>query len=147
VLRHLGGHGLLHGGVGVPESVHSDAGDHVEVLASIGVPDAGALTAHDHDRRGAVVVTHDRAPAVGPLRGGHHSSTTIVPIPVSVKTSTSTACGMRPSTTWARVTPPSTASRQASIFGNIPASRVGRMSRSWSGEIWLTKSAQVGQSR
>ena len=45
---------------------------------------------------------------------------TWVPTPSSVKSSSRTACGSRPSTTVARGTPPCTAWRQAPIFGTMP---------------------------
>ena len=48
---------------------------------------------------------------------------TIVPIPALVKISSSRACGTRPSVTVARVRPPSTARRHASIFGSMPDSK------------------------
>ena len=44
----------------------------------------------------------------------------MVPIPSSVKTSSSSECGTRPSSTCAAVTPPRTARRQASILGTMP---------------------------
>ena len=48
---------------------------------------------------------------------------TMVPIPALVKISSSSACGTRPSVTVARVRPPSTARRHASILGTMPDSR------------------------
>ena len=49
----------------------------------------------------------------------------MVPMPESVKISSSTECGSRPSITCAWGTPPRTARRQASIFGIMPALRPG----------------------
>ena len=58
------------------------------------------------------------------------SGTTMVPMPESVKISSSTECGRRPSSTCAWGTPPRTARRQASIFGIMPALRPGSRSSS-----------------
>src|SRR5205085_6010644 len=55
------------------------------------------------------------------------SLVTIVPMPLSVSTSISNACGTRPSMMCADPTPPSTASAQARSFGIIPA-----LTLSWS---------------
>ena len=64
-------------------------------------------------------------------------------MPESVKTSSRIACGTRPSSTWACGTPPRTARRQASIFGAIPADRLGsRVARSVA-PISLTSSPAV----
>ena len=46
---------------------------------------------------------------------------TMVPMPSSVSTSISKACGTRPSMMWAEPTPPSTASAQARSLGIMPA--------------------------
>ncbi len=48
-------------------------------------------------------------------------------MPSSVRSSTSTACGILPSSTCALPTPPRTARRHASIFGIMPLDRVGSM--------------------
>ena len=53
---------------------------------------------------------------------------------------------MRPSTTVARFTPPSTARRQAAIFGTIPASSAGRISASSRASICSTSESRSGQS-
>ena len=49
----------------------------------------------------------------------------MVPTPSLVKISKSSACSSRPSSTVALGTPERTARRQASIFGTMPADRVG----------------------
>src|SRR5262249_14671638 len=49
----------------------------------------------------------------------------MVPMPESVKISSSTECGSLPSSTWACGTPPRTAFRQASILGIMPLARPG----------------------
>ena len=53
----------------------------------------------------------------------HLSSTTIVPTPASVNSSTSSACGVRPSMMCALLTPPRTARTHACAFGIIPVDR------------------------
>ena len=54
----------------------------------------------------------------------------MVPMPESVKISSSTECGSRPSSTCAWGTPPRTARRHASIFGIIPALSPGSIASS-----------------
>jgi hypothetical protein len=44
----------------------------------------------------------------------------LVPMPASVKSSSSSECGTRPSTMWAKVTPPWIASRHALSLGRMP---------------------------
>ncbi len=61
----------------------------------------------------------------------------MVPTPVSVKISSSTACGSRPSSTCACGTPPVTAVRQASILGIIPSLRSGSIAASALAVSWL----------
>src|ERR1700733_14123942 len=46
----LVGHGLDHGRVAVPDVGDREAGQHVDVLLAVGVPDAGAAAAHDRGR-------------------------------------------------------------------------------------------------
>ena len=72
---------------------------------------------------------------------------TMVPIPTLVKISSSSACGTRPSATVARVSPPSTARRQASIFGTMPDSRLGIRARSSLADSSEIGSVLLGQSR
>ena len=72
---------------------------------------------------------------------------TWVPTPSSVKISSSTACGSRPSMTVARGTPGVTALRQAPIFGTMPLASDGISSASASGLISPTTSSESGQSR
>src|SRR6202012_3420420 len=110
-----------HGRVGVAQGRDGDAGDEVEILATVDVPDPHAVPVVDGQRWRPVVGHHDRVPPV--LQLAHFVSSsgrTIVPTPSVVNTSSSSACGTRPSRTWALVTPPSTARRQASILGAMP---------------------------
>ena len=64
----------------------------------------------------------------------------MVPIPSVVNTSSSKACGTRPSRTCARLTPPSTARRQASILGTMPLASDGSSALSSSARMLLTTS-------
>src|SRR6266700_4602686 len=126
---HLAGHRLGERGVGVAERADRDAGDEVGVGVAVGVPDPAALAAHQRDRRDAVV-RHERGlePPLKFLRATHElapSGTTMVPMPESVKISSSTACGCLPSSTCAWGTPPRTARRHASILGIMPLPRPG----------------------
>ena len=72
--------------------------------------------------------------------------TTWVPTPSSVKISSSTECGSRPSTTVARFTPPRTAFRHAVIFGIMPLASEGNSSSRDSGLISPITSVLFGQS-
>jgi len=54
----------------------------------------------------------------------------MVPIPESVKISSRTACGSRPSSTCAWPIPPRTAARQASILGIMPSLSSGSIAAS-----------------
>src|SRR6266487_1851474 len=126
---HLAGHRLGDRGVGVAQRADRDAGDEVGVGVAVGVPDLAALTAHQRDRRDAVV-GHERGlePRLKLLCTSHElapSGTTMVPMPESVKISRSTACGSLPSSTCAWGTPPRTARRHASILGIMPLLRPG----------------------
>ena len=118
-------------------------GEQVEVAVAVGVPDPAALAAHEHALRRAERV-HQRAgvalrPELAETGGrlddgqpGRRSATgsahgvTIVPTPSLVKTSSSSACGTRPSSTCALRTPPWTARRHASIFGIMPLDSDGQ---------------------
>ena len=71
----------------------------------------------------------------------------MVPMPALVKISSNSACGTRPSVTVARVRPPSTARRQASIFGTMPDSSPGISSRSSEAESSEMTEELFGQSR
>src|SRR5690606_8922688 len=75
-----------------------------------------------------------------------HCATTSVPIPLLVNSSTSTECGTRPSMIAAASTPPSTASRQARIFGIIPDSSDGSSSVSAAVVMCETSDSRLGQS-
>ena len=70
----------------------------------------------------------------------------MVPMPESVKISSSTACASRPSSTCACGTPPRTAVRQASIFGIMPADSAGSSFSRSAAPSWLITSAEAGQS-
>ena len=71
----------------------------------------------------------------------------MVPMPESVKISSRMAWLRRPSRTWARGTPPSTAVRQASIFGIMPADSEGSSLARSSASSWLITSSEAGQFR
>ena len=129
--RRLLGDRLDEHGVRVPERVHGDAGEEVEVASPVVVPEVRALAADEHRHAGpeaAHQVARLRHPASRRLI--RTSRTTSVPIPLLVKISTSTECGTRPSMIAAVSTPPSTASRHACIFGIMPDSSVGSIARS-----------------
>src|SRR5664279_1504424 len=122
--------------MGVSECVDGNTGQQIEVAGAVGVPHIAAFAAHQDGLRRAEGV-HDRmGVAVRPLLGVTHVSspvalvvysavrmrvstpgTTWVPTPSSVKISNSTAWGVRPSMTVARLTPSCTALRQAAILG------------------------------
>src|SRR5699024_235823 len=137
--------------MGMAQSVDGQAAEHVEVAPSVRIPDVAALATdedrlrrpegvHHHravalgdGRRGAgrqlaLQFAHDQLP-VGAGSGGKAavpvSGTTIVPMPASVKISSSSGCGTRPSMMVARLTPASTARWHASIFGIMPAASDG----------------------
>ena len=95
-------------GMGVPETVHADAAREVQVFLPVLGLERRALPA-DEDEARALVGVHE--PVAHEI---------IVPMPVSLNSSTSSECGERPSTMWARSTPPSTALAQHSTFGIIP---------------------------
>ena len=113
----LGGHGLGHHRMGVPERSDGQTGQKVEIRAPLGVVQGAALAPHERDRRIGVVVHEGRAVDGTDRRTSHwctrrrgrpraHRSTpTMVPTPSSVKSSSSRACGVRPSKMWARFTP------------------------------------------
>src|SRR5690606_3207206 len=114
---------------------HGDAPEEVQVAVLVGVVHPRALAvceqreppaqAHQIACRVVVPVTHHFVP----LRSLRASpATTSVPIPLLVNSSTSTECGTLPSMIAAASTPPSTASRQARIFGIIPDSSDGSSS-------------------
>src|SRR6185312_4078256 len=131
--------------------VHRDAAKQVQVFPAVGVPDGAAFAAHQHALRGPED-THQRFAillqellAVQSFqtgqagRGGHcvgrvhdssPSGTIWVPMPAAVKISSRMECGILPSTTAARSTPPSTAFRQASILGIMPDCSPGSSPRS-----------------
>ena len=106
----LGRDRLDDGRVGVAEGVDGDAGEQVEVAVAVGVPDvapsprtkASDGVPYVGHHRGAPTVEHRRgAASLG--EGAHDAApgTTCVPMPSSVKTSSSSACGTRPSSTCA----------------------------------------------
>ena len=70
--RELGRHRLHQRGVRVAEGVDGDAGQQVDVLLAVGVPDVGALSPHEGEGRRTEGV-HDRA-GVAVLDGAHDAS-------------------------------------------------------------------------
>src|SRR6476659_4318508 len=89
--------------VGVPERAHREAGDQVQVLAAISIPDPAA-SAKEYGHRGHAVVRHERGrePLLEGFCIGNWLSPgrTMVPMPESVKISRRTAWLSRPSRTW-----------------------------------------------
>ena len=77
-----------------------------------------ALPAHELDRRAGVGV--HRVAALEGLQLLDAHGVTMVPMPASVNSSSSSECGRRPSMMWADPTPPRTASTQAPSFGRMP---------------------------
>src|SRR5699024_2108697 len=65
-------HGLDNRWVGVPQGVDRDAGEQVEVLLTLAIPNVAALALDEVQRRGAVGVHQRVLPAVlpGGFRGG-----------------------------------------------------------------------------
>src|SRR5699024_6293001 len=75
-----------------------------------------------------------------------HDAETSVPIPLLVKSSTSTECGTRPSMMEAFCTPLVTASRQACIFGIMPDASLGMRFVSSDAVRCDTSESRLGQS-
>src|SRR5580693_533959 len=143
--RHLVRDGLDDGRVAMAEYVDRDAAEQVQVALAVHVGDRGTVTAGQSHRRGGVVIHHHGFPPLPHhLRMGH-ADTTLVPVPSSVNSSTSTQCLTLPSMTCALGTPPATALRQASILGIIPASSVGSSCTSVAVSISLTNESRSGQ--
>src|SRR5204863_2710929 len=114
----------------VPERVHRDPADQVEVALAVGVPDVGALASSQRDRRGAVVVHQRRLPACLTIYIGRDhslslSGSTMVRMPRLVKISSSTESASRTAITCAPSTPPCTASSHPSILRNITLASFG----------------------
>src|SRR5208283_5739900 len=131
--------------VAMAEDVDRDAAEQVQVGLAVDVGDHGAVTAGQRHRRGAVVVHHHGFPPVSHRVRGCHALTTLVPVPSSVKSSTSTQCSTRPSMTCALGTPPVTARRHASTLGIMPASSFGSSCVSVAVSISLTNESRSGQ--
>src|SRR5271166_6793013 len=131
------------------QNIDRDAAQQVQVGVAVHVGDHGAVTAGQSHRWGAVVVHHHGFPP-GPHRrrigpSVCHALTTLVPVPSSVNSSTSTQCLTRPSITCALGTPPVTARRHASTLGIMPASSVGSSCASVAVSISLTNESRSGQ--
>jgi len=86
------------------------------------------------------------SPELVPRSGFVAGLTTLVPVPSSVNSSTSTQCSTRPSITCALGTPPATARRHASILGTMPESSLGRIWVSAAVSISVTSESRLGQS-
>src|SRR6185312_10506215 len=151
------------------QDVDRNAAEQVEVALSVDVGDDGPVATGQGHRRGAVVVHHHGFPApldrfgVCPVRHAFHlrrsssafpiallrlsspARTTLVPVPSSGKSSTSTQCSTRPSMTCALGTPAVTARRRASTLGIMPASSVGNSCDSVAVSISLTSESRLGQ--
>src|SRR5450432_157856 len=140
-------HGIDDGRVGVPESRHRNAGDQVEVRPPVGVPYRAALATYQR-HCWCICRHHDRTETAEEIEVAHGKAfaRTMVPIPSSVKISSRTACGTRPSRTCALATPPRTARRHASIFGTMPDESDGSRISSSSALSALMTSSLAGQS-
>src|SRR5204863_9149371 len=101
------------------------AGLEVQVLVALVVPQARALAADELDAE--TRVGGDLMVALEQLEAGesHAAGLILVPMPASVKSSSSSECGTRPSTMCAKVTPPWIASRHARSFGRMPPATCG----------------------
>src|SRR5205823_9922527 len=102
-----------------------DAGQEVQVLVAVGVPQPAARAAHELDR-----IAHVGGRGVGLLERlklgkAHPVGPILVPCPALVNSSSSSECGTRPSTIWANDTPAWMASTQAFSLGRIPPSTPG----------------------
>ena len=82
--------------VAVPRIVDREPGEEVEVLPAVGVPKPGALAA-DELHRCPRVGGHRVAPLEA-LQAGDAHLVTMVPMPASVNSSSSSEWGRRPST-------------------------------------------------
>ena len=111
--RRLPGDRLGHDRVRVAERGHGQAADEVQVAPAAVVEQERALAAHEGG--GRLGIGAHQCAAVD----GRHGRT-MVPTPPSVKSSTSTAWGTRPSRMWAPFTPARTARAQAWALGTIP---------------------------
>ena len=124
------GQGVRHHGVGVAEGRHRQAREEVEIAPTLGVPQPRPGTSHEGDGRVGIGVHQGTAVDGGSGHGATwysparvvvvRSSPTMVPTPSSVKISSSMAWATRPSSTWARCTPPLTARAHASALGAMP---------------------------
>src|SRR5260221_8754815 len=119
-------HSLDHGRVAVADRADRDPGEEVEVFLPLGVPEQRAFAAHELDRRPPVSL-HQEAP-IERLQLLQLHDVTIVPMPASVKSSSSSECGLRPSRMWADWAPPRIASTQAPSLGRMPPSIAGNRS-------------------
>src|SRR5262249_32366598 len=104
---------LDHIRVAVAGVADGDPGEEVEVGVALRVIQGRALAAHELDRSAPVRLHHvARFQLSNLLRGRRaraHHALTFVPIPASVKSSSRSEWGSRPSTMWAKPTPESTA--------------------------------------
>src|SRR5699024_10060154 len=124
----------------------------VDLAAASECQGGSALSVIRHERSGAAVMQIAGGHCVSPLpwsilvaaelrsrdswpfpasrAASSASSTTMVPIPRSVKTCRRRECGTRPSMMCAWGTPPSTACRHASSLGDMPEESLGSRARS-----------------
>src|SRR4051794_32542092 len=117
--------------VGMTETRDGETRQEVEVLVPRVVPQTCSLASHERHRLRRIrrhQVGHARSPEV-----------IIVPTPESVKTSSRSTCGMRPSRMCAERTPFSTAWMQAAIFGIMPPVRTpsSTITRNAFASTWL----------
>ena len=153
---HLLAHRLDHPRMAVAEVVDRQPGDEVQVAAAVAPDQLGALARHDlqglagvggaarsarvqrrhlGETRAARALAAVAATAVRRLRARHHASPprsaagrTFVPTPESsVRISSRTECGTRPSMMWAAATPASRAASTASSLGIMPVDDPARV--------------------
>src|SRR4029450_4960960 len=92
-----------HRRVAVADVVHGDAGHAVDVAAPLSVEEGRALAAHEGHRLSPVGRHQGRRLPLDRELVDH--AVILVPMPASVKISTSTEWGTRPSMTWTASTP------------------------------------------
>src|SRR4030095_15619007 len=116
-LGSLFGNGFHQAWVAVPEYVHGDAPDQIEIFFSAAVEDPTPFALHEGDRKAAVGIHDD---FICPCNDRLISHLKMVPTPLSVKISNNTAWLSLPSIMWALLTPALKALMQHSTLGIIP---------------------------
>ena len=114
----LAADGRAHLRVAVPQRADGDAGEKIEILAAVRVPQPAAAAAHHGRRKPVVGGNEDPVAPVRPIRVAH--ATNSVPMPARVKISSRIACSCRPSMMCALATPPARADLQQLTLGIMP---------------------------